>query len=172
MSRHIKKVKINKLLLAVSIFVLVLAVGITLGFMFRETEPVDNKFDRAIVSCEVIENFDASTGVKSSIAVKNTGNISAYLRIQLVSYWVDVNGDIVGKPSEMPIFTLADGWIKTSDNIYEYSEPIAPNESTPNLLATDTALQLVNDSDGYLQVVEIFAEAIQSDPANAKDNWK
>ncbi len=171
MSRHTKKRKINKLLLAISILVFVLTVGITLGFMFRETEPVDNKFERAVVSCEVVENFDETTGIKSSITVKNTGNISAYLRVRLVSYWVDADGNIAGKPSEMPLFTLAEGWQQTSTDTYEYNNPISPNEFTPNLLANGTTMELAEDTDGYTQVVQVFAEAIQSDPANAKDSW-
>lgn len=172
MSNHSKKRKINKMLFAVSILACVLTVGIALGFMFRETEPVDNKFERAVVSCEVVENFDETTGIKSSITVKNTGNISAYLRVRLVSYWVDADGNIVGKPSKMPLFTLADGWQQTAADTYEYNAPISPNEFTPNLLANGTTMELTKDTDGYIQVVQVFAEAIQSDPANAKDNWE
>lgn len=61
--------------------------------MYHKTEMITNEFGRAIVACEVVESFNTSSGVKSSIKVKNTGNIDAYLRVSLVSWWEDVNGN-------------------------------------------------------------------------------
>ncbi|MBR5248621.1 MAG: hypothetical protein IKV27_06760, partial [Lachnospiraceae bacterium] len=49
--------------------------------------------------------------------------------------------------------------------------PVAPGESTKNLLKS--GIQLVGDGDnGKRQVVEVFAEAIQSKPSEAvKSAW-
>ena len=171
MRRHAGNRKANQILFAGAILACVVTIGTALGLMFRKTAPVENQFMPAKVSCAVAEEFDAATGAKSSIAVQNTGNIPAYLRVRLVSYWVDAAGNRVGKPSEMPAFTLAEGWRETAEGTYEYGDPVSPGESTPNLLAEGTSLVLADDGEGYTQVVEVFAEAMQSDPAEAKESW-
>lgn len=102
--------------------------------------------------------------------MQNTGNIDAYLRVRLVSYWVDSAENIVAKPSSMPEITLEEGWIKGSDNTYYYPTAVVPNGFTDELLSKPILLE--KDENGYLQVVEVFAEAIQSKPANAvQTSW-
>jgi hypothetical protein len=142
--------------------VLILLCGTTFALMFRQTQPLNNQLEAAYVACTVEENFNGE--IKTSIAVKNTGNIDAFLRLRLVSYWIDSSGKIVSKPSEMPTVTVADGWVVGSDNTYYYSKPVAPGAQTPNLLKEGITLV---DEGGYLQVVEVFADAIQSKPAQA-----
>lgn len=159
------------------IFVLIIAVVITvalcgtvLAYMFRQTEYEDNQFTPAEVSCEVLEAFDGQQ--KSSIQVQNTGNIDAYLRVRFVSYWVDAAGNIVAKPSLMPEITFADDWIKGANNTYYYQKSVAHGKLTENLLSSSILLEK-DDENGYLQVVEVFAEAIQSKPTDAVTNsWK
>ena len=150
---------------------LILGCGTVTALMYRQTSSRENKFDIANVDCEVSETFDGT--YKSSIQVKNTSNINAYIRVRLVTYWVkmeDGNPKIVAKePSPSIDFTLASGWKDRGDNTYFYETPIAPNASTPNLL--DSPIVLAQDGE-YLQVVEVFADAIQSEPASAvKEAW-
>lgn len=164
-----KKHRIFLVVLIASLAIFLILCGTVLAYMFRQTEYEDNQFTPANVSCEVVEEFDGTQ--KTSIHVQNTGNIDAYLRVRLVSYWVDSNGNIVAKPSSMPEITLADGWIKGSNNTYYYQSSVssvAPNNFTGELLSAPIILQ--KDENGYLQVVEVFAEAIQSKPANAITN--
>ncbi len=59
--------------------------GTVISYMFHISEQKDNLFTPAEVSCEVLESFNGEE--KSSIAVENTSNIAAYLRLRLVSYW-------------------------------------------------------------------------------------
>lgn len=152
---------------AILVVALVLC-GTVLAYMFRQTEYEDNSFTPANVSCEVAEEFDGVQ--KKSIKVQNTGNIDAYLRVRLVSYWVDSAENIVAKPSPMPEITLAEGWIKGSDNTYYYPTAVAQNGFTGELLSEPILLE--KNENGYLQVVEVFAEAIQSKPANAvQTSW-
>lgn len=154
---------------------LVLLCGTTFALMLRQTAPLDNQFEAAVVNCTVVESFDGAQ--KTRIAVKNNAptdqppsNIPAYLRVRLVSYWVDGDGNIISKPSEMPEITIADGWIKGADNTFYYSYPVDPGASTPNLLGAD--IDLEQDSDGYRQVIEVFADAIQSKPESAvTESW-
>lgn len=168
-----KKRKILSIILIAALIVDVLLCGTVIAYMFRQTEYKDNQFTPAQVSCSVSELFD---GVKkTSIQVQNTGNIDAYLRVRLVSYWVRIteNGmtEIVAKPSVMPQINIASGWIPGSNNTYYYQSAVDPNAFTGNLLSS--AIQLEKDDDGYLQVIEVFAEAIQSEPKNAvTDSWR
>ena len=150
--------KILKTAIFILSVILVLLCGATFALMYRQTQALNNQLEAAVVTCAVEENFDGEK--KTSIAVKNTGNIDAYLRVCLVSYWVDEAGNIISKPSQMPTLSKADGWVAGTGNTYYYSKPIAPGDSTPNLLAA--ALNLEN-----LQVVEVFADAIQSKPVEA-----
>ena len=150
--------KILKTAILILSVILVLLCGTTFALMYRQTQALNNQLEAAVVTCAVEENFDGEK--KTSIAVKNTGNIDAYLRVCLVSYWVDEAGNIISKPSQMPALSKADGWVAGTGNTYYYSKPIAPGNSTPNLLAA--SLNLEN-----LQVVEVFADAIQSKPVEA-----
>lgn len=155
------------LLIVVLIAVLVLC-GTVLAYMFRQTEYKDNEFVPANVSCEVVEEFDGTQ--KTSIQVQNTGNIDAYLRVRLVSYWVDADGNIVAKPSSMPQISMAAGWISGGNDTYYYKTPVGPTKQTDSLLLSPITLE--KDENGYVQVIEVFAEAIQSKPDNAAtDSW-
>lgn len=155
------------LLIVVLIAVLVLC-GTVLAYMFRQTEYKDNEFVPANVSCEVVEGFDGTR--KTSIQVQNTGNIDAYLRVRLVSYWVDADGNIVAKPSSMPAISMAAGWIRGANDTYYYQTPVGPTKQTDSLLSSPITLE--KDENGYVQVIEVFAEAIQSKPDNAAtDSW-
>jgi hypothetical protein len=143
--------------------------GTVISYMFHISEQKNNLFTPAEVSCEVLEEF-ADNKTKSSIVVENKGNIAAYLRVRLVSYWVDGDGNIVAKPSEMPDFTISDGWMAGTKDTYYYISPIQPLGKTPNLLADGQKIELKQE-DGYSQVIEVFAEAIQSKPVDAVENW-
>lgn len=161
-----KRLKTHGLFL-IFLLLLVAVCGTVLAYMFKKTSIADNQFTPANVSCVVREVTDASVTEKTSIKVENTGNIDAYLRVRLVSYWVQKTGEtteIVAKASQMPTFTTAEGWLKGSNDTYYYTKPIAPGALTPELLSTKITL---TEEDGYLQVVEVFAEAIQSVPTSA-----
>ncbi|MBR3908368.1 MAG: hypothetical protein IKJ50_01450 [Clostridia bacterium] len=142
--------------------------GTVISYMFHISEQKDNLFTPAEVSCEVLESFDGEE--KSSIAIKNTSNIAAYLRLRLVSYWVDGDGNIVAKPSKKLTFAIANGWKAGPDDTYYYISPINSANKTPNLLAEGEKIVLEQE-DGYSQVVEVFAEAIQSEPTAAVESW-
>ena len=164
-----KKHRILPVLLIASLAISLLLCGTVLAYMFTQTEYKDNEFTPANVSCKVFEKFDGTQ--KTSIQVQNTGNIDAYLRVRLVSYWVDADGNIVAKPSAMPEINMAAGWIKGANNTYYYTKPVSPAAYTGSLLSSP--INLEKDENGHMQVIEVFAEAIQSKPYNAVINsWK
>lgn len=157
-----KKSRILSVLLLIGAL---LAIAGSVGaYMRKQTSTMENIFVPAQVSCEVVETF--SGNMKSDIAVKNTSTIDAYLRLRMVSYWVDENGDILAKtspPISVPLNDDGKWFVK--DNIYYYKEPVEPGKSTTNLL--ESKLVVSPDQDGSRQVIEVFAEAIQSLPKDA-----
>lgn len=147
------------------------AVGVTLSFMFKKAEKTTT-FVPAEVTCEVKESL--LSGVKSDVCVKNTGNAAAYLRIRLVSYYVDNDNSIAGRvPSQYPTLTLQNGWIAGTDHTYYYPTPVEPDAKT-KILCDPITLGTVKLADGetVYQVLEVFAEAIQAEPVGAvQEAW-
>lgn len=151
--------------------VLVLLCGTAVALMFRQTSLVTNEFETAIVDCQVHEQTNTGSvmaSAKSSIKVENTGNIPAYIRVRFVSYWVDSEGHIVGKASEMPVISYDETtWLK-QNGIYYCRTPIAVGGYTPELLQSGKTIVLRAEAEtGYRQVLEVFADAIQSEPNKA-----
>ena len=152
-------------ILAIVILLVAAAVsGSAWAYMIKRTQTEQNDFTPAMVRCELHEVKNANTTQKTSIKVENTGNVDAYLRVRLVSYWVDGTGAIVSKPSQMPTVTLGLGWRAGSNNTYYYQIPVAPGATTSEMLGSAITL---TTADGYVQVVEVFAEAIQAQPTGA-----
>lgn len=171
-----KNSKYIKQLLPMILAVLVVLCGTVIAYMFSRTEVKENEFIPAEVHCVV--NKESVSGryftAHDTVIAKNAGNINAYLRVRLVSYWVDKEDHIVGTlPSPTVTVDMASGWLKGSDDTYYYTKPIAPGDWTPQLLHSPIVLQTQGTApDEYYQVVVILGEAIQSLPANAvTDSW-
>ena len=172
-----KKRWITRRLLPVSLFlVLILTFGTVYAYMFMRTPSQSTSFVPAEVSCEVAEDFDKDANIKNAITVKNTGNVDAYLRVRLVTYWVDDDGNVAPKSSPaLSVDFNEDYWVAGSENTFYYKEPVAPYDSTSGKGITETLLKTpitLKTEDGYRQVVDIFGEAIQSNPVDAvKEAW-
>lgn len=81
------------------------------------------------------------------------------------------NGEIAVKPPSMPEILHASGWIEGTGDTYYYQSQVSPDGLADNLLSVPICLE--KDENGLLQVVEVFAEAIQSRPeAAVKSSWK
>lgn len=148
------------------------AVGSTVAFLIDKTEPVENDFEYAKVSCEVTKNF--TNNRKDNVQVKNTGTTDAYIRATYVVNWVDAQGNIAASDPAGYEYTLnetADGkWVKGSDGYFYYTSPVVPGASTEGSLLTCTVIS--PDNPEYTLSVEILAEAIQSVPEDAvKAAW-
>jgi len=154
---------------------LTLACGTVAALMFRQTNEITNQFDAAFVDCRVWETLSTDQASKTGITVENTGNISAYIRIRLVTYWAKKDESnnlcIVGR-SPAPVLSVqeTDYWFQGDTNTFYCKTAIEPNKQTPDLLKEPIILA---EENGYFQVVEVFADAIQSLPAEAvKEAWK
>lgn len=140
-------------------------VGGTLAYLFTKTDPVNNQFTPSYVDCTVTESFDGTT--KTNVNVRNDGDINAYIRVKLVTYRVNDQGQHIGGLAQIPSFTLGANWVKFG-GYYYYTLPVAPSAlPASNLTDSMTLTGQYIDSDGGKQVVEVMAEAIQSVPAEA-----
>lgn len=146
----------------------ILAIGLitaVAAYYLQENRGEEASYEMAYVSCEIQEDFNGQQ--KNSIIVKNTSNVPAYIRVRLISYWQTPSGKIAGRSSPELKVTAAEGWTSEGKDVWSYSEPVEPGTSTPNLLSTPLYLQ--TDGEGYIQVVKVLAEAIQTD---GKTVWK
>lgn len=144
------------LLIAV-ILLITTAVGSTAAFLVTKTEPVEESFAYAQVSCQVTD----------TLAVQNTGTAQAYIRASYAVNWLDVNGNIVAVVPEGyscdPVENQ-DDWTEGGDGYFYYSYPVDPGSETPSLLTCSVSYPV---DPAYTLSVEVVAEAIQSNPAEA-----
>ena len=152
---------------------LVLAVGTTatLAYLADKTGDLTNTFTPSAVTCQVNEQFNGAA--KSNVTIKNTGDIAAYIRVAVVANWVK-DGNVVQSTDVNFTLSTASGWFKEGDYYY-YKKPVAAGSSTADLFIG--SLQAVNavttaPDSGCKLKVDILAEAIQSEPAQAViDAW-
>ena len=142
------------------LLVATMVVGGTLAYLFTNTEPVENIFTPSYVSCSVTEEFNGT--IKRNVNVTNTGNIDAYIRVKLVTYRVNDEGDHIGGIAKIPDFTPGAGWVENGDYYY-YTKPVAPDEQPADaLISSITLTDPYDDADGGKPVIEVMAEAIQA----------
>ena len=149
------------------------AVGSTVAFLIDKSEPVENTFEYAKVSCEVTEKFKNNT--KEHVQVKNTGTIDAYIRATYVVNWVDAQGNIAASDPAGYSYNVTENpdskWTKGSDGYFYYTSPVVPGALTEGSLLTCTVVTSP-ESPEYTLSVEILAEAIQSTPDKAvQEAW-
>lgn len=158
-------------LLIAIILLISTAVGSTVAFLATKTEPVENSFEYADVSCEVMQDRDTDGSI---VQVKNTGTISAYIRAAVVANWIDVDENIAASVPEEYSYELtcsSGSWAQGKDGFFYYLLPVAPGASTEGKLLTCTVTY--PEDPEYTLSVEVLAEAIQSTPASAvNEAWK
>lgn len=154
------------------VLLLGVAIGGTLAWLSTKTTPVTNTFTPAKVTCEVTEDFNEDTGVKTNVNVKNAGNIAVYIRVKLVTYRTNDTGQHIGGTADLPEFTRGKDWVKHGEYYY-YTLPVEPNAQPQTNLADSMTLEKsYKDADGGKQALDVMAEAIQSAPEKAvADAW-
>lgn len=163
--RHGIRMNRTAVLLIAVILLISTAVGSTVAFLATKTEPVENSFEYANVSCKVTQNCDTDGSI---VQVKNTGTISAYIRAAVVANWMDVDGNIAASVPEGYSYDLtcsSGSWVQGKDGFFYYLLPVAPDASTEGNLLTCTVT--CPETPEYTLSVEVLAEAIQSTPASA-----
>ena len=142
------------------------AVGSTAAFLVTKTEPVVEDFAYAQVSCQVTQSG-------SALAVQNTGTAQAYIRASYAVNWRDGEGKIAAAAPEGYSCDLVKdpqgAWVEGGDGYFYYPYPVDPGDETPSLLTCSVSYP---ENPKYTLSVEVVAEAIQSDPAEAAaDAW-
>lgn len=171
-AKYQKRRRLSKrtvILLASLTLLMGLTIGSTAAYLVTHTSQVTNTFTPAKVSCVINETF--KDNVKSDVTIKNTGNVDAYIRAKVIISWTDADGNIVPAPFGDPVFTTDANWsLNEVDGIYYYSERVAPNDSTSNLIKS---IAPPSDTKGYRLKVDIIADAIQADgiASSAQDSW-
>lgn len=134
------------------------AVGSTAAFLVTKTEPVEEAFAYAQVSCQVTD----------TMGVKNTGTAQAYIRASYAVNWLDGGGNIVAAVPEDYSCALEGNpqWEEGGDGYFYYPDPVDPGGEAPSLLTCSAPYP---EYPGYTLSVEVVAEAIQSNPAEAAE---
>ena len=151
---------------AIAIFlVVIMAIGGTVAYLMDRTDSVINTFKPASSGITIEE--EVKENCKTEIAVKNTGDIGAYIRVSLVANYYDENGNITGGAA-IPNFTLnSEKWFLGNDGYYYYKQPVAADDVTDNLLASESKMQLEDNMQ-----VTVLAQSIQASPTSVvHDKW-
>lgn len=146
------------------ILVVVMTIGGTVAFLMDSTESVINKFTPASSGITIEEKVKENC--KTEIAVRNTGDTGAYIRVSLVANYYDENGNITGGAA-VPDFTNSEKWFLGNDGYYYYKQPVAAGNVTDNLLASESKMQLEDNMQ-----VTVLAQSIQASPTSVvHDKW-
>lgn len=163
-----KRLKRNKHRLGgLGVFALVLLLSLsvsgTLGFLVASDGPIANFFSATEATIDIVEEFSANQ--KSSIQIKNTGDVSVFIRVSLVSSTTDSEGNLIADTNaNLSGISLGAGWIKIG-NYYYYTSEVIPEQLTNNLLNNPISL---NED----QTITVLAQCIQSQPISAvEEAW-
>lgn len=135
------------------------AVGSTAAFLVTKTEPVVEAFAYAQVSCQVTD----------ALGVKNTGTAPAYIRASYAVNWRDGEGIIAAVTPDGYSCDLDENqgaWVDGGDGYFYYPDPVDPGDEAPSLLTCSVSCP---EEPAYTLSVEVVAEAIQSNPAEAAE---
>lgn len=174
------RIRMNKLaILFIAVVMLIGAVvGSTVAFLVTQTDPVENKFTYASVSCTVSESFNGTT--KEKVQIQNTGTTDAYIRATYVVSWLNKDGSIAPVPQGTTpdgyILSISENpnnaWTKGTDGYFYYLTPVAPGGLTDGSLVNCTVTYPQGVEPEYILSVEILATAVQSTPAKAvREAW-
>lgn len=175
-----KKMTLKTILtLAALALLLTFTVSGTLAYIATETGPVENVFQPVHVTVDVDDTV--TDGKKHDVVITNTSNIPAYIRAAIVGYWCK---DIEGKQMVVADWDPTDtkqgtfvwpensGWVKSGDYYY-FTTPVAAGQSTSTpLFVSYTMGKAPIDEEGVYLVMDILAQAVQSEPDDAvKELW-
>ena len=179
------------LILIVGLIAVVASISVSIAYMMKSSDEITNTFIPAKVTCQTVENVsttkveDKDVSIKTSVKAQNTGNIAAYIRVRVVTYWEDSKGNPVGRTS--PKNEFGEDWkYNKTDWIYDaqnqtfyYKTPVEAGQLTNELLDIGggfdgielTVIEEVQGSANvtftYHAVVEFIVEGIQGAPVEA-----
>lgn len=161
----------RKILIVVIVMCMIGCMGVSLAYMFKELSPKTASFEKAIVTCST--NVLSDNHQINSISVTNTGNTKAFVRICLSVHMENNDNQIVGAFTSMPYIAYdINNWIKDGDTYY-YRYALNPGESTRAFLQSTITLTGTSFNNAPArQVIDILAEAVQTEPTSAiEETW-
>lgn len=178
-SRKRRQIHGKKVLLT-SLAVLLLgaaAAGTSMAFLVDKTNQLTNTFTPSAVTGEIDEDFDGT--IKKDVAIKNTGDINAYVRVALVPNWADDAGNIAAEVEagdyELILSSGEDSkWIQGDDGFYYYREAVLPGATTEILVKSCEPLVSKTDVSGNKLhfVLHVVASLIQAEPSSVvEEAW-
>lgn len=185
--RQIKKQQRRVSTLALVCIICCLVSGLTLAYLVASTGSITNWFTAANFDTNISEDFsnpnENTPDVKKDVIIKNTGDVDAYIRVEIVISWTkqDNKGNVTDVYSKQPVqntdytITFAENtpWVNGSDGYWYYTEVVAPGNNTEVLVKECMEIASGNKPEGYDLTVEILSQSIQAKPANAvQDAWK
>jgi hypothetical protein len=176
-------------IIIVGAILIVASVSVTVAYMIIRSPEITNSFVPAKIDCQVLETETIIDDVvtKTSVTAQNTGDVDAYIRVRVVTYWEDSKGNLVARTSPENKF---DGDWKYNDAAWIYDDtnqtfyhkaPVGANDVTAELLGSgfdgitlkpESVEQEGNVTFTYYPVVEFIVEGIQGAPDTAvKESW-
>lgn len=140
----------RKPLITLVALVLILTVAVvgTVAWLKDSPESVVNEFTPGEVPITIVEKV--AENVKSSVVIKNDGNVDAYIRVAVVTNCVDADGNVV--LGDKPTVSVTDDW-QQLNGYYYYKGTVGPGKTTTELLASTISLSGAT--------VDILAQSIQ-----------
>ena len=143
-------------LAAALVLIVGLAAGSTMAYLTDESDALSGSYTAGVVACQPTDSY----------TVENTGNVDAYIRVQLVQNYVDAQGHVC-TAHENTVPASPAGWISTG-GYYYYPQPVSPGNVTAPVATHSDAVE----HDGCTTSITIIAQAIQAQPTDAViDAW-
>lgn len=172
----------KKLILVVTalICVLALSVGVTLAASFDNDSPkaeTTNVVTMGRVDIELIDIYTRPNSVgpgqvvPKEVSVENTGDNTAYVRIQIDKAWYEPDTEnrldtSVYDPDYIVLnFANPEDWLLGTDGYYYYQIPLEPGQTAKDLIDS-FSLPADWDMEGYFELdghITVHAEAVQYD---------
>lgn len=169
------------ILLVSLLLILTACIGGTVAFIIDRTDPTENTFEMGKVDSKPV--MAKTPEGKNTVAIQNTGDTEAYIRVAMVITWVaqETDGHSVTHIDE-PMwkrdysidYAIEDpNWLQNAkDGLWYYTKPVAGGEVTPPLILDYSKLDTAMPPEGYKLSIEILSSAIQASPADAvKESW-
>lgn len=160
-----KRMNKTKTILVLAAIVLVLACTVsgTVAFLVTKTDPVENQFTPAKVTCAVREDFTDGKTEKKNVQIRNTGNTDAWIRATVVANWV--KDDMIVAPWTDNITTYnTDQWTQSGSYFY-YNDIVPADGNTANLFSSYTPGK--PPVDGAHLEMTIVCQAVQANLGNS-----
>ena len=135
------------------------AVGGTIAWLTKTTDPVVNTFTPATVDTEVTDNISGNT--KRDVQIKNSSNIPVYMRVAVVANWYKA-GEVVAPWNNYVGLGVTSDWT-LRDGYYYYNGTVAAGAEV-KLFDSYTA---TGGPDGAHLEMDIISQVIQAEGMGA-----